>query len=254
MQSILITNDDGIHSSGIAELEAELSSFYDIYIVAPDRERSATGHSISLHDPIRVKELRRGRIFAIDGTPVDSVHVALLGLVKKPVFAIVSGINHGLNLGQDVFYSGTVSAAFQAKTFGVHGIAISIDREGEEINYRTASKVAHAIIKKLQTSRADSKFILNVNVPNLPIDEIKGAEVTRLGKRIYRDKLIEREDPKKNKYFWFEGGNIEDVMEPGTDVYVVRERKVSITPLTLDLTSYADMKALLKEGFFDILE
>ncbi len=254
MLSILITNDDGIHTRGIKQLAEELGCMYNVYVVAPDRERSATGHSISLHDPIRVKELERGRVYSIDGTPVDSVHVALLGLIKKPVFTIVSGINFGLNLGQDVFYSGTVSAAFQANTFGIHGIAISIDREGDKIYYETASRVALALVKKLESLKGGARFILNVNVPNLPFKEIRGIEITRLGKRIYRDKMIEREDPKKNKYFWFEGGNIEDVLEPGTDVYVVRKNRVSITPLTLDLTAYNDIEMLKDEGFSDILE
>jgi len=250
MKNILLSNDDGIHSKGIWALRDELQDHFQVFIVAPDRERSAAGHSISLRDPIRLKVIEPGLVFSVDGTPVDAVHVALLGVVKAPIDFIVTGINYGLNLGTDVFYSGTVSAAFQAASFDIPAMAVSIDLQGEELHYKTAARFARLIIDRIERGGGlERNVILNVNVPNLPAEEIKGVEVTRLGQRHYKDRLIEREDPKKNKYFWIEGEHTHDVLEEGTDVKAIHDRKISVTPLRLDITA-ADYIGKLRQWEF----
>jgi len=252
MKNILLSNDDGIHSRGLWALKEYFEEKYEVFIVAPDRERSAAGHSISLHDPIRLKVLKKGRIFSVNGTPVDAVHLALLGVVKEKIDLVVTGINNGLNLGSDVFYSGTVSSAFQAATFNIPGIAVSIDISSEPMFYESAVHYVNKIIKKLDQYPLDRGIILNVNVPNLAVTEIRGVEITKLGKRHYYDNLIEREDPKKNKYYWIEGILTHDSLESGTDVKAVHENKVSITPLRLDITAHDYVEKLKSCNFNEL--
>jgi 5'-nucleotidase len=237
MEHVLLSNDDGVESRGIWALKEHFEQYFRVSVVAPDRERSATGHSISLHDPIRLKVIESGRVFAVNGTPVDAVHLALLGVIGDPVDVVVTGINNGLNLGSDVFYSGTVAGAFQAMTRSIPGVAVSLDTSSRPFHYETAAFFARWVVEKIDEKRMGSDIMLNVNVPNLGIDEICGIEVTRLGKRCYRDRLIEREDPKGNKYYWIEGAHAHDVLEEGTDVHAVHEGRVSITPLRFDITA-----------------
>jgi 5'-nucleotidase len=244
MRNILISNDDGIDSLGIWVLKEVLEEEFNVFVVAPDRERSATGHSITLHDPIRMKIVEEGRVYAITGTPVDAVHVALLGVIDEPIDVVVSGINRGLNLGTDVFYSGTVSAAFQATTFGLPGVAVSIDIEGSPIHYRTAALFVKKTLNRIEKSKLGSTIILNINVPNRPFDQIEGVEITRLGQRAYDDRLIEREDPKKNRYFWIDGDLIQEEPLAGTDVHAIRHGRVSITPLQKDITALKYIRRL----------
>lgn len=253
MKNILLSNDDGIDSRGIRVLREYFEDQYNVFIVAPDRERSATGHSISLHDPIRLRVIENDRVFAVDGTPVDAVHIALLGIIKERIDFVITGINNGLNLGTDVFYSGTVSAAFQASAFDIPGIAVSIDNRGGNTHYETAAFFAKSLVKKIEGTDFDTDIILNLNVPNLKVEDVKGVEVTRLGKRLYNDRLIEREDPKKKKYYWIEGAHTKDVLEEGTDVMALHEGKVSITPLRLDMTAL-DYIDTLKRWDFNLLK
>ena len=252
MKTILLSNDDGIQSRGIWALHDFFSKHFQVFVVAPDRERSASGHSISLRDPIRLKTDENDRVFSVDGTPVDAVHVALLGILKTPVDFVITGINNGLNLGTDVFYSGTVSAAFQASTFNIPGIAVSIDNNGEEIHYKTAVYFLHRIIEKIIKNPMEKGIILNVNVPNLEVGDIAGMEITKLGKRCYNDSLIEREDPKKNKYYWIAGKLLDTDGEAGTDVKAIDEKKVSITPLRLDITAFDFIERLKEQHFHEI--
>jgi 5'-nucleotidase len=252
MKNVLLSNDDGVHSRGLWALKEHFSGRYQVYVVAPDRERSASGHSISLHDPIRLKVIEKERVFSVDGTPVDAVHVALLGILKSPIDFVVTGINYGLNLGSDVFYSGTVSAAFQAATHGIPGMAVSIEIGGDRVHFETAAYFAEKILRMIDEHPLDSSIVLNVNVPNLPAGEIEGVRVTKLGKRNYRDNLIEREDPKKNKYFWIEGVVTHDVLEEGTDVQAIYERMISITPLRLDITALDYVEKLQRWNFQDL--
>jgi 5'-nucleotidase len=251
MKTILLSNDDGIQSRGIWALYDFFSKHFQVFVVAPDRERSAAGHSISLRDPIRLKTDENDRVFSVDGTPVDAVHVALLGILKTPVDFVITGINNGLNLGSDVFYSGTVSAAFQATTFNIPGIAVSIDNNGEKIHYETAAFFLNRIIKKIKKFPLGKGIILNVNVPNLELGDIAGMEITKLGKRCYNDSLIEREDPKKNKYYWIAGKLQNTEGEAGTDVKAIDEKKVSITPLRLDITAFDFIERLKEQNFHE---
>jgi len=244
IKNILISNDDGIQSRGIWTLKEYLEADYHVFMVAPDRERSATGHSISLHDPIRLNVIEEGKVYAVNGTPVDAVHLALLGIIKQKIDIVVTGINNGLNLGTDVFYSGTVSAAFQATTHNIPGIAVSIDNSGEMVHYETAAHFAKKLLGRIAGYSLDRNIILSLNVPNIKIQDIRGVEITRLGRRNYDDALVEREDPKKNKYYWIEGSLVHEKDEPGTDVRAVHDNMVSITPLRMDITAVDVMEKL----------
>lgn len=250
MKTVLISNDDGIQARGLWALREQLSRSYRVYVVAPDRERSATGHSISLHDPIRVKTIEEGSVYAVSGTPVDAVHVSLLGLIKDKIDLVVTGINYGLNLGSDVFYSGTVSAAFQAVSCSVPGLAVSIGIDGGEVHYRTAAYFVEKLLNKIENSSFDSRIVLNVNVPNVELERVRGVKITRLGSREYDDKLVERVDPRRNKYFWIDGAILPGAPEEGTDVTAVEEGFVSITPLRKDITA-RDFIGKLQEWEFD---
>ena len=252
-KNILLSNDDGIESRGIWALKEQFDECFNVFVVAPDRERSATGHSISLHDPIRLKVIEKDRVFAVSGTPVDAVHLALHGVIKEKIDVVVTGINSGLNLGTDVFYSGTISAASQAKELNIPAIAVSIDVSSRPVRYETAAYVACKVVEKFDEKKVDSGIILSVNVPNLEIHEIEGVEVTRLGKRCYNDRLIEREDPKKNKYYWIEGAHTHDILDEGTDVKAVHERRVSITPLRFDITAGDYLDTLRQWNLDDLI-
>ncbi|MFW6181231.1 MAG: 5'/3'-nucleotidase SurE [Spirochaetota bacterium] len=256
MKNILLSNDDGIHAAGLWALKRRLEHSHRVFVVAPDRERSAAGHAISLHDPIRLKVVEEGRVYAVNGTPVDAVHVALLGVVREKIDLVVAGVNHGLNLGSDVFYSGTVSAAFQAVAFGIPGIAVSIDIEGDPVCYDTAAYYAEQVVNKIVKSppegKMEGKIVLNLNVPNREVEAVRGVQLTSLGNRVYEDRLIEREDPKRNKYYWIDGSLVHDVPDEGTDVAAVKQGFVSITPLQKDITA-RDYLPRLKERGFDRL-
>ena len=249
MRTILISNDDGIKSKGIWELKRFFEKDYKVFIVAPDRERSAAGHSISLHNPIQLQEIEIESVYAIDGTPVDAIHMAFLGLIPKPVDLVITGINNGLNLGSDVFYSGTVSAAFQAVAHGIPAVAVSIDNSDGDIHYETAVYYTGKIVKKLIDGGIANKVILNINVPNIPVDDVKGIEITKLGSRDYNDVLVEREGPDDKKYYSIEGELSGDILEKGTDVQAVHEQKVSITPLHWDVTAHHYITELRNRGF-----
>ncbi len=254
MKNVLLSNDDGIESRGIWALKEHFEEHFNVFVVAPDRERSATGHSISLHDPIRLKVVEEDRVFAVNGTPVDAVHLALHGVVKEKIDVVVTGINMGLNLGTDVFYSGTISAASQAKVLSIPAVAVSIDVSSRPVHYETAAYVARRVVEKIDEKKVESGIILSVNVPNLEIHEIEGIEITRLGKRFYNDRLIEREDPKRNKYYWIEGAHAHDILDEGTDVKAVHERRVSITPLRFDITAGDYIDTLKQWNFDDLIE
>jgi 5'-nucleotidase len=249
MKTILISNDDGIKSKGIWELKKFFERNYKVFMVAPDRERSAAGHSISLHNPIGLQEIEIESVYAVDGTPVDAVHMAILGLIPKPVDLVITGINNGLNLGSDVFYSGTVSAAFQAVSHGIPAVAVSIDNTDSEIHYETAVYYTGKVVHKLREGGIADKVILNINVPNIPVEDIKGIEITKLGRRNYNDNLVEREGPGRNKYYCIEGELSGDVLEKDTDVKAIHEKKVSITPLHWDVTAHYYITELRNRGF-----
>jgi 5'-nucleotidase len=231
---ILVTNDDGVNAPGITALGAALGEIADVVVAAPDRERSATSHSISLDRPLRVDELEPG-VFSIDGTPVDCVYLALLHLVPRRPALCVSGINNGFNLGSDVFYSGTVAGALEAALRDVPAIALSLER-GRPPDFTHAAIFARALVGEVlaRGERAiPAGALLNVNLPR---GSIAGYEITRLGKRVYRDQVSVREDLRGRAYYWIGGPEEEGTDAPGSDLTAVRAGLASITPLALDLT------------------
>ena len=233
---ILVCNDDGIHSPGIAALENSLERVGDIYTVAPDREQNAMSHALTLHRPLRVQEVAPRRL-AVDGTPTDCVKLALTGLLSVRPDIVVSGINKGPNLGDDVIYSGTVSAAVESALLGVPAIAISL-ATFEKHDFQPAANFAAALLSHISRSTIPPETLLNVNVPPLPEREIRGWRLTRQGKRHYSENIVERVDPRGRKYYWIGGDDLGFSEEAGTDCMAVKEGYVSVTPLQVDLTNH----------------
>jgi 5'-nucleotidase len=234
---ILVTNDDGVYSPGIQVLAKRLKELDETVIVAPDRERSAAGHSMTLHRPLLIEQLKDG-VFSVNGTPTDCVNIAVKGLLKEVPRLVVSGVNKGPNMGDDVTYSGTVAGAIEARILGVPSFAVSLAAR-EDFRFAGAAEVALQIAKMILEKGESEGTLLNVNVPNLPLDELAGTMVTRLGKRIYHQMTVERVDPRGKKYYWIGGGEPEWERSEGTDFDAIDRRMVSITPLHLDLTDYA---------------
>jgi 5'-nucleotidase len=249
----LISNDDGIHSPGLAALEraAERAGF-EAYVVAPDREQSASAHSLTLHRPLRVSKTRE-RAWVVDGTPTDCVNLALCSILKgTPIDFVFSGINAGPNLGDDITYSGTVACAFEGTLLGVSSIAFSLDFRRDDPaavpDFTYAEEAALSVIKLAQAHPLAAETLWNVNIPP---GRPKGFRATRMGKRRYGESVVEKIDPRGRPYYWIGGAHI-DTKADGTDLAAVSEDQVSITPLHLDLTEYrvlAEMAAFLpREG------
>lgn len=241
-RTILITNDDGIDSDAIPPLAGALSAVGTVHVIAPERNWSGASHSITLYHPVRCRptKLDNGMAaFMTDGSPTDCVRLAVLGFLKAKPDLVVSGINRGANVGDDITYSGTVAAAMEGILSNIPSIAISVNAFGADIDFRPASDFAALLARNLFEHRLSSDVLLNVNVPALAADQIKGVAVTRLGKRHYRDQLVERLDPYGNPYYWLGGPATADEAEPGTDLAALAEEKISVTPVYLDLTSHA---------------
>ena len=234
---ILVSNDDGIEATGITALADALSDLGEVYVVAPDRERSATGHAFTLSHPLRVEEVRP-RWFSVDGTPADCVYLGIHKLVGGKPDLVVSGINHGYNLGSDVFYSGTVAGAVEAALRHIPAIAISLEhrpgRSREPERFQAAAKFAHALASAVLERGLPIGTLLNVNVPARGTPA--GYEWTRLGRRVYRDHVEERDDLRGRRYYWIGGPPIPSDNEPGSDGAAVVHGHVSVSPLGLDLT------------------
>lgn len=239
---ILITNDDGVYSPGIQMLAKRLRELDNVVIVAPDRERSAAGHSMTLHRPLLIEELKES-MYCVNGTPTDCVNIAVKGLLKETPRLVVSGINKGPNLGDDVTYSGTVAGAIEGILLGIPSMAVSLAAR-EDFLFAEAAEVAYHIAVKVLEEGLAAGTLLNINVPNLPAGEIRGTQITRLGKRIYHQMTVERVDPRGKKYYWIGGGEPDWEREEGTDLDAVDRNMVSITPLHLDLTHYASFERL----------
>jgi 5'-nucleotidase len=233
---ILISNDDGVHAPGLAHLAEALSKIGDITVVAPDRNRSGVSNSLTLEHPLRVISTANG-FFSINGTPTDCVHVAVTGLLKEMPDIVVSGINEGSNLSDDVLYSGTVAAATEGRFLGLPSIAISLAGPRCE-HYDTAAQVAKNLVEQLRTTPLTTDTILNVNVPDVPFSELRGIQVTRLGTRHIAEPTIKAIDPRGRKIYWIGPPGLEQDAGPGTDFYAVSSGYVSITPLHVDLTHY----------------
>jgi 5'-nucleotidase len=226
---ILITNDDGVSSEGLHTLAATVKALGEVSVVAPDRERSAAAHSLTLHRPLRVEEVSPG-VYAADGTPVDCVNLAVYGILKGRPDLVISGINNGPNLGEDLVYSGTVSAAFEAA------------REG--FRYRTAANFALKVAAHIIQNGLPQGTFLNINVPNVEEDKIRSYKITRQGKRVFQDAVVEKVDPRGKKYYWI-GGEDQGFEEiEGTDSHAVANHSISITPLCVDLTNSAAVQEL----------
>jgi len=252
---ILVTNDDGVQAPGLLTLAQELKNLGKVTVFAPDRNWSASGHVKTMERPLRVREtfLADGTpAFMSDGAPSDCVALPLLGLVEGKIDLVVSGINPNANIGHDVTYSGTVTAAMEAVIAGVRGIAVSLDSpEGFQgkLDYAAAARVARKVAQQVIADGLPEGIVLNVNVPYLKESELKGYMVTRQGLRVYRDALDERVDPRGKPYYWIGGEAPTGVVEEGTDFGALSEGYVSITPLQLDLTHYKAMDVLKKWKF-----
>jgi 5'-nucleotidase len=231
---ILVTNDDGVMAPGIRAAAAALRELGDVVVCAPDRERSAASHALTLDRPLRVDEVEPG-VFAVDGTPADCTYLALLHLVPRPPALCVSGINNGYNLGSDVFYSGTVAGAVEAALRGVPAIAISLERRAPN-DFGAAAAFARALAQEALARGAGAipaSSLLNVN---LPAGQVTGYQVSFLGRRVYRDQVEVREDLRGRSYYWIGGPEENATDVPGSDCSVVRAGLASVTPLGLDLT------------------
>ncbi|MBX2860578.1 MAG: 5'/3'-nucleotidase SurE [Vampirovibrio sp.] len=244
---ILVSNDDGIHATGIRTLVESLAMDHEVYVSAPDRERSATGHALTLHKPIRVDEIDFGlpnvTAYSVSGTPSDCVKIALNAVLDIRPDVVVSGINHGPNLGADVLYSGTVSAALEGMINGVPSIAVSLVNGYEKMaDFGPGATFIREYLPKLLAAGIPERTILNVNIPAVGLSDMSGIRVTDLGTRIYQDSFEKRMDPRGNVYYWLAGEIVETSDGPTTDVKVIRDNLVSITPVTSDMTNYAALE------------
>ncbi|HWP59182.1 MAG TPA: 5'/3'-nucleotidase SurE [Candidatus Acidoferrales bacterium] len=240
--TILLSNDDGIESEGLLALERQLAELGEVYTVAPDREQNSTSHALTLHRPLRVRELGPRRI-AVDGTPADCVKLALTGLLPARPNLVVSGINKGPNLGDDIIYSGTVSAAIEGTLLGIPSIAVSLVSFAD-FQFDVAAEFTLVLARRTLAAGVPADTLLNVNVPSLPKNELKGWRLTRQGKRHYREEVIERTDPRGRKYYWIGGDDLGFTSEEGTDCLAVKEGYISVTPLQVDMTDYRLLKKL----------
>lgn len=250
----LVSNDDGIQSEGIVQLAKSLQPLGDVVVVAPDMERSATGHAITMYRPLRVRKTKIPGLdieaFAVDGTPADCVKLGIDELMdQKPDF-VFTGINRGANLGTDVLYSGTVSAAVEGCIMGVTSAAFSLLYE-DDMDYTYAGSIAAEVAGILIEHHLPPEYLLNVNIPNIPPDRIKGIKTAHLGQRRYAKNYVKREDPRGRVYYWLAGELVEE-SAPDTDIEAVKNGFVSITPLHYNLTSY-DMLEVINQWGFDKL-
>ncbi len=240
---ILVSNDDGIRSEGIVALAEALRTLGTVYVVAPDRERSGAGHSLTLTQPLRVEKVG-ARAYAVDGTPTDCVNLAVNGILrKKKIHLLVSGINKGANMGDDITYSGTVSAAMEGTLLGIPSVAVSLASRNH-FRFDAAAEFSVNVARKVLRQKLPKDTLLNVNLPNVPMDEIQGVRITRQGKRIYGEAIVEKRDPRGRKYYWIGGDSLESQDIPGSDLVAVEQNYISITPIHLDLTNYVSLRSL----------
>ena len=252
---ILVTNDDGVLAPGLLALAQAMCSLGKVTVLAPDHNWSASGHVKTLERPLRVKEVRLADgtpAWASDGAPSDCVALAMLGLFPDPIDVVASGINPNLNIGHDVTYSGTVTAAMEAAISGVPGVAISLDSPEAflgELDFRPAANVARRVVQAVIEHGLPPTSLLNVNVPYLPEEKLNEFHITRQGLRIYRDQLVRRLDPRGRPYYWIGGEAPTAGREEGTDYGDISRGCVSITPLHLDLTDYKTLEDLKQWQF-----
>ena len=236
---ILVTNDDGVHAPGLAALASALEELGDVYVVAPDREQSAVGHALTLHRPLRVTTLGERR-FSVNGTPSDCVNLAVLGLLPERPVLVAAGINHGSNLGDDVTYSGTVSAAMEGTLLGVPSMAVS-QVDPETAGLEGAQAVARLVASRVLVEGLPSKTLLNINVPAGPL---AGIRMTRLGHRVYQEKVVRETDPRGLPYYWIGAGPPVWSEDEASDIAAVHRGLASVTPLHMDLTHHGALQRM----------
>jgi 5'-nucleotidase len=236
---ILVTNDDGVHARGLAVLAAALEDLGEVHVIAPDREQSAVGHALTLHRPLRVETVGERR-FAVNGTPSDCVNLGVLGVLPERPVLVVAGINHGSNLGEDVTYSGTVSAAMEGTLLGVPSMAVS-QVDADAGGFDDAARIARAVAARLLVEGLPPRTLLNVNVPSgTPL----GIRVTRLGHRMYSEKVVRETDPRGRPYYWIGAGPPVWEHDEGSDIAAVHDGFAAVTPLHLDLTHHGALRRM----------
>jgi 5'-nucleotidase len=233
---VLVCNDDGIRAAGIQALAAALSDLGEVWVVAPDREQSAVSHALSLHRPLRADRIA-DRQFAVDGTPTDCIILAVSKILPEKPALLVSGINHGGNMGDDVSYSGTVSAAVEGTLLGIPSIAVSLVTRGAA-DFGAAATFANRLGRSVLEQGMAPDTLLNVNVPAIAVEDIRGYAVTRQGKRRYGDAIVENVDPRGRTYYWIGGDDLGYMQSEGSDCTAVESGYISVTPLHLDMTNY----------------
>lgn len=237
---ILVSNDDGFHAEGIQVLAKELRKIADVVIVAPDRNRSAASSSLTLVEPLRPRHLDSGD-YCVNGTPADCVHLALNGFLSGQVDLVVSGINAGCNMGDDTLYSGTLAAALEGRHLGLPAIAVSLDGR---LHYEAAACVVCDLIPKLHPQLLNKREVININVPDLPYEELKGIKVCHLGYRSSAAEVIKQEDPRGENIYWIGPSGLPEYDGEGTDFHAVKNGYVAITPIQADLTAHQSIAAL----------
>ncbi len=256
-RTILITNDDGVHAPGILALKQSLSVLGDVVVVAPDRSRSACGHGITLHKPLRVHKVRLAdgdTAYSSSGLPTDCVHIGVMQMCGRRPDLVVSGINLGANLGWELTYSGTVAGAMEGAAFGIPSFAISVTTYEDGDIYEPAARFARFIGTQLLERGLPDGIFLNVNVPAVPAEDIREVCLTRLGIRRYPGRVETRTDPMGRSYYWLGGDLPTDGLEEGTDVLAISQGKLSVTPVHLDLTAHAALGEVARWPLGDFLD
>lgn len=242
--SILITNDDGIRASGLKALAAVLNNVGIVTVIAPEVEQSASSHAITLNKPLRVHEYGNSW-FSVTGSPADCVIMAIYGIMDRRPDIVVSGINHGPNMGEDIIYSGTVAAAIEGYILGIDSMAISVSSRSCR-DFDEASRISAYLVKRMIQKTSERKILLNINIPSQKDNKLQGIKITGLGSRVYNDMIVKKEDPRGNNYYWIGGGKPGWKDEENTDFHAVKSGFVSVTPITLSMTDYERMPELEK--------
>jgi len=236
---ILLSNDDGYFAPGLSALAHALAAIAEIIVVAPERDRSGASNSLTLDRPLSLRRSHNG-FYYVNGTPTDCVHLAVTGWLETPPDMVISGINHGANMGDDTIYSGTVAAATEGFLLGIPAMAISLASQGHG-HYSTAARVAVELVERMRNRPLPPPCLLNVNVPDLPYEALKGIEVTRLGKRHKAEPVVKTQSPRGETVYWVGAAGSAQDAGPGTDFHAVAQGCVSVTPLQMDLTHFAQL-------------
>ncbi len=247
---LLLTNDDGIFADGLKVLYQVLQPYHEITVVAPDQERSAVGHGITLHSPLRCRPVgfHNGMLgYAVSGLPADCIKLGISEILKHPPDMVISGINPGANVGVNVNYSGTVAAAKEAALYGIPAIAVSI-KAGENIHYSDAARFISRLVETIVRKGLDRHTFLNVNFPNLPFDRTRGIKLSRQGLELFSESFEKRLDPRNQAYYWQGGDNFSAHLNSDTDSAAIDQGFISITPIKCDMTDYEGLKSLKQWG------